>query len=67
MSIFARVDIIHRISYTFKDKKLEMKSTNLRMNMSTHPTSLKKIHLFSQSLVEGHFLFCLLFSLSFIS
>jgi len=51
MPIFPPVDIIHCVSYTFKDKKLEMKSKNLRMNLSTHSTSLKKIHLFSRSLV----------------
>jgi hypothetical protein len=36
------------------------------MNPSTHYASFKKIHLFLRRLVEGNFLFCLFFTLSFI-
>jgi hypothetical protein len=43
-----------------------MKSTHLRMNPSTPYASWKKIHLFLHSLIEGHFLFCFFFILSFI-
>ena len=36
------------------------------MNPPTHSTSYKKIHLFLKSLLDGHFLYCLFFTLSFI-
>jgi hypothetical protein len=66
MPVFALDDIIRCILFVFKGKKFEMKSTRLRMNLSTHSASWKKIHLFLQGLFEVHILLYLFFSRSFI-
>jgi ABC-type uncharacterized transport system permease subunit len=62
MPVFALGIIICHISYVFKDKKSDIKSTHLRMNPSSHSASWKKIHLFLQGLVEVHILLYLFFS-----
>jgi hypothetical protein len=66
MPIFALGDIICCVSYLFKDKKFEIKSTRLRMNPSTDSASWKKIRLFLQGLVGVRVLLYLFFSQSFI-
>jgi len=65
MPAFAPGDIIRCISYIFKDKKLEMKSTHLRMNPRNCSASFKEIHLFLQSLVEGYFFILIIFHSKF--
>jgi hypothetical protein len=62
MPIFALGDIIYCISYVFKDKEFEIKSTRLRNNPSIHSASWEKIHLFLQGLVEVHAILYLFFS-----
>jgi hypothetical protein len=54
---FLLLPILSTVFHMFLKKKFEIKIICLRMNPSTHSTSLKKIHLFLQSSVEGYFLF----------
>ena len=62
---FALVDIIHCISYIFKDKKFEIKRTSLRTNPCTHFASLKNIHLFFSKLSWRSFFILFIFHSKF--
>ena len=53
---FLHLLTLSSVFHTFLKIKIWNKCTHLWMNPPTHFTSLKKIYIFLQSLVEGHFL-----------